>query len=239
MLSSNAECWEEAQCRPARFVLVSLLRTLSLSIASLPQLQLRSCYFYSQLLGNFGFGTPPLFSWILSSLVSSLLNFLTHAAMRSPLSVWQPWPWSHPVCSVWGGQVSPPQPLCAAGPRLFPHHLPLSHLESCCSVLIGWWCPSVRKMAKSRPIKSAAVPEYNSPSGWWQKQNHIHILYSKKTENKQHPSLRVWLWWRKMAVALLALPQAASISSLAFLRRISRWSPCHDLTNHSVLMWNV
>jgi len=41
---------------------------------------------------------------------------------------------------------------------------PLSHLESCCSVLIGWCLPKVRKMAKSRPMKSADVPAYSSPS---------------------------------------------------------------------------
>lgn len=42
--------------------------------------------------------------------------------------------------------------------------IPFSHLESCCSVLIGWWSPRVRKMAKSLPMKSADVPEYSSPS---------------------------------------------------------------------------
>ena len=36
--------------------------------------------------------------------------------------------------------------------------LPFSHLESCCSVLIGWCSPKVRKIAKSRPMKSADVP---------------------------------------------------------------------------------
>lgn len=41
---------------------------------------------------------------------------------------------------------------------------PFSHLESCCSVLIGWCLPKVRKMAKSRPMKSADVPAYSSPS---------------------------------------------------------------------------
>lgn len=43
-------------------------------------------------------------------------------------------------------------------------YLPFSHLESCCSVLIGCCDPNVRKMAKSRPMKSADVPEYSSPS---------------------------------------------------------------------------
>ena len=43
-------------------------------------------------------------------------------------------------------------------------YLPFSHLESCCSVLIGWWSPRVRKIAKSLPMKSADVPEYSSPS---------------------------------------------------------------------------
>lgn len=42
--------------------------------------------------------------------------------------------------------------------------LPFNHLESCCSVLIGWWSPRVRKIAKSLPMKSADVPEYSSPS---------------------------------------------------------------------------
>lgn len=41
---------------------------------------------------------------------------------------------------------------------------PFSHRESCCSVLIGWCLPRVRKMAKSLPMKSADVPAYNSPS---------------------------------------------------------------------------
>lgn len=47
---------------------------------------------------------------------------------------------------------------------LFSSLSPLSHRESCCSVLIGWWLPRVRKMAKSRPMKSADVPAYNSLS---------------------------------------------------------------------------
>lgn len=76
------------------------------------------------------------------------------------------------------------------------HNLPLSHLESCCSVLIGWWCPRVLKIAKSRPIKSAAVPEYSSPSALWQNETtytYFNSIKERKTKQiKQKTSYMFW-----------------------------------------------
>lgn len=100
-------------------------------------------------------------------------NFLTPTVVRSsPLSQ-QPTESRVAVCPANGNlfvTIGCVLCLCAC-----TSNLPLSHRESCCSVLIGWWCPSVRKIAKSRPMKSAAVPEYSSPSVLSQKETK-HIL---------------------------------------------------------------
>lgn len=102
------------------------------------------------------------------------------------------------------------------------HHLPLSHLESCCSVLIGWWCPRVRKIAKSRPIKSAAVPEYNSPSVLWQNKTTYTYFNSIEARETKHTKYRFHVKTTLMLSASLC--KATYVYPVSLLKGVSHYS---------------
>lgn len=46
--------------------------------------------------------------------------------------------------------------------ELWNQNIPLSHRESCCSVRMEGFCPRLRNIVKSLPIRSVATPEYSS-----------------------------------------------------------------------------